>query len=476
MKKTLWGSLIGVTLLAFFPLFLHLDTIPLFVFDEARLANNALEMAHHNHWIVTHYNGEPDLWNTKPPLMIWLQALSMKVLGFELLAVRLPAAIAGLATLLGVFVLVWRHTRSHLTSWGATLALLTTPGYITIHATRTGDYDALLTLWSTLFLLQFFLLLHSAEAREQTRRIWLAMAFFTLGVLTKGIVIFLFLPGLFLYTLLSRNLLPLLRQRQFYFSLLASVATVAIYYLEREWALPGYLAAVMENELGGRFLNVIESHEGPWYFYLLNLATDQFWPWFSLLPLAIAMVFADPEKARRPLWGFALLNALAFILILSLAQTKLFWYSVPALPLLAIAVGGSIGALLEKKHSPLLTALLMAGLFIAPYAIQIRQSYQLKDTYYGWEQRQYGPFMKDLRDWPGYTVVLTDYNAHILFYAQAYKAKGQDIHLLYPHELTPGDTVMICEDRARQAVLDRWSLEKELTVRKECGMYVLGKK
>ncbi|MDV7399932.1 hypothetical protein RZS08_51430, partial [Arthrospira platensis SPKY1] len=62
-KHTIWMGLLGIGLLAIFPLFLHLDAIPLFIFDEGRLANNALEMAQNGNWLVTHYDGKPDLWN-----------------------------------------------------------------------------------------------------------------------------------------------------------------------------------------------------------------------------------------------------------------------------------------------------------------------------------------------------------------------------------------------------------------------------
>jgi 4-amino-4-deoxy-L-arabinose transferase-like glycosyltransferase len=475
-KRTIWMGLLGIGLLAIFPLFLHLDAIPLFIFDEGRLANNALEMVQNGHWLVTHYDGKPDLWNTKPPLMIWLQALSMKALGFDLLAVRLPAALAGLATILALFVLTLRITRSFPAALAAGLVLLTTPGYIANHVTRTGDYDALLTLFSTLFLL-FILRFTQTRSRQA---IWLAMACFTLGVLTKGIVIFLFLPGLFLFLLLSRNLLPILRQPHFYFSLLASLALIAAYYLGREWASPGYLEAVMQNELGGRFLEVVEFHSEPWYFYFELLGKETFLPWVAFLPLTFAAAFLDPEKDRRPVWHFFWWNALVFLLILSFSQTKLYWYAVPAYPLLAIAVGAPIGLFLQQyfsppRHAKVLRNALLISLFLVPYTQQVERSYIFKDTFYGWEQRQYANFMKEVRDWPGYTVVQTDYNAHSAFYVKAFQAQGQDLALKYPHELTPGDTILLCEEKIRGNVHERWAIE-ELTRRGHCGLYRVGKK
>ena len=68
----------GFILLIYFPVFLHLDTKPLREWDEARNAINAYEMTEHHNLLVKTYNHEPDLWETKPPLLIWLQAAGFR--------------------------------------------------------------------------------------------------------------------------------------------------------------------------------------------------------------------------------------------------------------------------------------------------------------------------------------------------------------------------------------------------------------
>ena len=65
----------------YFPLFLHLDVLPLRLFDESRLAMNAAAMIMNNNWLVTYYQDNPDMWSTKPPLLIWIQALLFKLIG-----------------------------------------------------------------------------------------------------------------------------------------------------------------------------------------------------------------------------------------------------------------------------------------------------------------------------------------------------------------------------------------------------------
>src|SRR5690349_8049272 len=89
--------------LLYFPIFSHLDELPLECWDEARLAMNAHDMHKTGNWIVTTFWNSPDMWNTKPPLMIWLQAICIKIFGENELAIRLPSALAALATCMLLF-------------------------------------------------------------------------------------------------------------------------------------------------------------------------------------------------------------------------------------------------------------------------------------------------------------------------------------------------------------------------------------
>ena len=177
------AKFILLLLVLYFPLFGHLDTLPIRLFDESRLAVNAYEMHRGGSWIVTRFEGEPDMWNTKPPLMIWLQVLFMKFIGVNELAIRLPAALA--AFLICIFFLSFTARRFKDPWLGiiSCIVLTSTVGYIHVHATRTGDYDSLLTLFTTLYPLLFFSFI---ETRE-TKYLYYTFICLTLSVLTKVI-------------------------------------------------------------------------------------------------------------------------------------------------------------------------------------------------------------------------------------------------------------------------------------------------
>ncbi|HNL40546.1 MAG TPA: hypothetical protein PKH43_15450, partial [Saprospiraceae bacterium] len=69
-----WIAGIAVALLAAYPFFHDLGKFPVFQWDEARYANNSVEIVQNGHWLDFRMDGEIDRWNFKPPLVLWLQA------------------------------------------------------------------------------------------------------------------------------------------------------------------------------------------------------------------------------------------------------------------------------------------------------------------------------------------------------------------------------------------------------------------
>jgi 4-amino-4-deoxy-L-arabinose transferase-like glycosyltransferase len=98
--------------LIYMPVFGHLNTLPIRIWDEARLAINAYEMLKNRDNIVVHFEGNPDIWNTKPPLLIWVQVLFMKILGVNELSVRLPFAVAALFTCIALLAFSVKYIKN----------------------------------------------------------------------------------------------------------------------------------------------------------------------------------------------------------------------------------------------------------------------------------------------------------------------------------------------------------------------------
>ena len=156
MKKQRFFGLLLLLFLCYFPLFLHLDTLSLRLWDESRRGVNAIEMATEGNWLVPHFEGHPDNYGTKPPFLVWMQAIGMKIFGVNELAVRLPSALAGVATVLLLWFFAGRVLNRPISGFFAGLILVTSQLYIDKHAAISGDYDALLTLFQTFYLLCFY--------------------------------------------------------------------------------------------------------------------------------------------------------------------------------------------------------------------------------------------------------------------------------------------------------------------------------
>ena len=138
-------------LLLIFSFLYNLGFIPIRIWDEGRTATNALNMYLNGNWIVTYFDGMPDMWNTKPPLLIWLQVISMNVFGVSEWAVRFPSAMASILTGLVLWIFSTRYFNKPWLGFLAGAVFASTYPFIYNHAGRTGDFDELLTLFTTIY-------------------------------------------------------------------------------------------------------------------------------------------------------------------------------------------------------------------------------------------------------------------------------------------------------------------------------------
>lgn len=320
--------------LLYMPVFGFLTILPIRIWDESRLAINAYEMFNNGNFIVTFFKGNPDMWNTKPPLLIWFQVFFMKLLGVGELAVRMPSALAAFFTCVVLLIFSQKYLKSFWFGFIAILVLITTHGYINLHATRTGDYDALLTLFTTLSALLFF----AFTETKKDKHLYLFFLFTALAVLTKSITGLLFLPGIFIYGLIQKQIIPLLKNKHFYIGVCSLLILVLGYYFLREFYNEGYIEAVKNNELGGRYLTVIEKQEHQFLFYFYNFMDFQITPWFLLIPCGIVTGLVMKNKKMNRITLFSFLMISTFFFVISSAQTKLEWYDVPMYPFLAILI------------------------------------------------------------------------------------------------------------------------------------------
>ncbi|RFC54158.1 ArnT family glycosyltransferase [Brumimicrobium aurantiacum] len=434
------------------PLFSYLGTLPIRIWDESRLAINAYEMLHNNDYIVTHYEGSPDMWNTKPPLLIWLQVLFMKLIGTNEWAVRLPSAISAFITCCIIFHFSKKKLSYSTLGFIAIIVLITSQGFVGYHSARNGDYDALLTLFTTLSALLFF---NICESKKFKHLYWLFLIL-ALAVLSKSISGLLFLPAFFLYALSQKQVLPLLKSKHFYGGALLFCGMIASYYGIRELNNPGYLEAVYQNELGGRYLEVIENHQHGFWYYLKNLTSYRFENWYMLVPFGILFGLLSKDQLIKRLTLFLTLLTMTYFLIISGARTKLEWYDIPMYPFMAILAAIPIYRVYTLLKSTLsntnkITSKVLPILFfVIVCAIPYHTTFNRinRGTEELWDEEFYSlsNYLQEAvdgeHDLNNKSIVYHGYNAHLLFYVNI--LNNQSINLKFKDwkNLSAGDVVI----------------------------------
>jgi len=470
-RRAYFGGIIVLLLLMAMPLFAHLGGLVIRQWDEARLSVNAWEMMKSGNILVTTYNGEPDLWNTKPPLLVWLQALLMATGLQPELALRIPSAVATVFTILMVYVFVARFTSNLWLAFGTSLVLLTAPALTSNHAARAGDYDATMVFFTTLSALAFWVFLEKGNNK------WfliccLALA---LGVLTKSVQALLFLPGFALYALYRKKLLQLVWSRTFFNGIIIFLVPVAGFYLLREWAAPGYLKAVAENELWGRYLQVVEFHDQPRWFYYHNFVNERFKPYMLLMIPGLVAGLWSGKQGIRNLTVFSLVLITTYFAVITAGKTKLFWYDLPMLPFMALLAATGIVAVIMlvtevlsrfvKPAWPMLAlpVVLLALFCYKPYEKTIKRAYKPKDAY--WERDTYimSHYLRnalkgrhDLHD----TYVLYDgYNTMMMVYLHQLREQGINTEYRFYKTLQPGDKAVTYQPQIKEYLLEHFDAE-----------------
>lgn len=445
----------------YFPLFAHLDSFSLRIYDEARRAVNAFEMWQSGNFLVTTYEFKPEMWGTKPPLLIWCQSTMMRIFGPTVLAVRLPSALAGLATAILLFWFAFRKLGGWPAGLIASFALLTANAFLkSSHSARTGDFDGLLVLFCTSYLLAFFLYLEN----KQTRYLYFTGLGILLVVLTKSIAGLLFAPGLLLYLLIKSELLPLLRNRHFYINAILCSLGIAAFYLGREYYNPGYLQAVWDNELAGRYIQTLDAHKHPFSYYFFRL--PERFPYFLLFSLlGIGWGFVNLRKGQtfaQRLSLYATLLTVAFLLVISNSSTKLAWYDLPVFPFLSLLAAVGWTKIVWKKLSqtatvkkwveraPWLSTAITILLLVLPYAFTLHYCMRPDPAKYDGTEA-YGHYIEKMEAERDYYVTSLFYRPDIRFYQLAYQTRGYNIRPFNP-SLPPkkGSKVMVCGDKEQK--------------------------
>jgi 4-amino-4-deoxy-L-arabinose transferase-like glycosyltransferase len=399
---TLATLLLAATALVLLPGALGL---PMEVWDESRVANNAIEMAIHGRWMVTTFGGLPDHWELKPPLLVWVIAALLRTDMDPMLAIRLPTILSTMGCVLLVYASCRLLLADRLAGLIGGLLVACSVLFMGNHVGRTGDYDAVLCFLTLGFVICAgrYIDQHTIDGQARKPRLWIAAAavLLVLAIMTKSVAGGLTVPGVIAYAIVRRRVFAVLTDWWAWLFVAGAAVVVAVWFVLREQLDPGYLTAAWNYDVAGAMLTVLEGHDGGPVFYAWILLRG-FEPAVMLSPTLLVMP-RDAAPKRRRLCLLTALAALSCLVIISFARTKLYWYAAPVVPLAAVAIGVSSSTWLRGGGSWPTSARLRSAMVGLPILLALAASFWILNVhqpgiYYAPDQARYGPFMARLRD------------------------------------------------------------------------------
>ena len=320
-----YNILIAIAALLLFVPFL--GAVHLFDWDEINFAECAREMLATGDYFSVKINFQP-FWE-KPPVFIWMQALSMSIFGITEFAARLPNAICGCITLL-VFFNIGRKLVDE--KFGLIWVLVYAGSFLPHFYFKSGIIDP----WFNLFIflgIYFFILFSNNNSQfnknsKNTSHLIFSALFIGLGVLTKGpVAVLVFGLCLGVYWVIKR-FQPVLSLRQIFIYIITVAFVGGLWFLIL--ALTGNVAIIKEFFLYQvRLFNTQDAgHGGPFFYHWIVLLIGCF-P-MSILALRAFNPFLNagldtPFQKYFKLWMMILFWVVLFLF--SIVKTKIVHYS-----------------------------------------------------------------------------------------------------------------------------------------------------
>ena len=357
-------ELVFVAALGVVALTVNIGQPPLVDWDESTYAQVAHEALAGGHLLDLTWNGAPYV--KKPPLLFWMVTASFRAFGENEVSARLPSVIAGVGTLILIYLLA----APVIGRLGGLLASVLPLGFYFFIARggRECATDAPLIFFSTLAIY--------ALSRARDRRSWLLLSGVACGlaILSKGLagvlplavsaIALLVIPGFSAAALGSLG----------WIVTGAALAAGPWYLYEALFNYPAFLSSFVGYETLRRVTSHLEDDQLGSEFPLLTFASELRHLWPLILPLVALLIrrvrqgLTTALRRTPPEIGLWLVWLAVTLAAACAVQTRLPWYVLPALipaallaaaiPAYAVREGGvrTIAGVLA------LVALLMIGL------------------------------------------------------------------------------------------------------------------
>lgn len=364
MNKTIRYN-IAITLIAFFLFVPFLGALHLFDWDEINFAECAREMLVTQDYFSVKINYQP-FWE-KPPLFIWMQALSMNVFGVSEFAARLPNAVCGIVTLLVLFNIGRKLVDE---KFGLIWVLAYAGSFLPHFYFKSGIIDP----WFNLFIFSgiYYFIVFTNE--NKNRSLILSALFIGLGIMTKGPVAFLIFALCVGSYWVIKRFQKILSIKQILIYTVALISIGGMWFLML--ALTGHSDIIKEFFLYQvRLFNTQDAgHGGPFFYHWIVLLIGCFPVSIFALRAFRKNQFDTPYQKHFKLWMIILFWVV--LILFSIVKTKIIHYS--SLCYFPLSFMGTYviyklvtGELIWKKYTGILLIIIASIISIAVSALPI---------------------------------------------------------------------------------------------------------
>ncbi|MBL7884915.1 MAG: glycosyltransferase family 39 protein [Bacteroidia bacterium] len=349
-----------------------LGNVHLFDWDEINFAECAREMLVTDDYFSVTINYQP-FWE-KPPVFIWMQALSMKMFGVNEFAARFPNAICGIITLNVLFNIGRKLVDKR---FGILWTLIYAGSFLPHFYFKSGIIDPWFNLF--IFLGIYYFILFSHNRSEGNKNIVLSALFIGIAIMTKGPVALLVFGLCFTVFFVLNRFQSIISFKQLFIYGLTLLSVGSLWFIML--ALTGHSDIIIEFFVYQvrLFKTQDAGHGGPFFYHWIVLLVGC----FPLSIIALGAFKKDnldvPSQKHFKRWMLILFWVV--LILFSIVKTKIVHYSSLCyfpLSYLAVYVAYKLinGELRWKKLYTVLLMLIATVIGIAVAALPIIDKYK----------------------------------------------------------------------------------------------------
>ncbi len=311
-------------------------------FDEAIYAHEGKTMLMTGDWWNIRLNGRPDY--DKPPLFIWLEAISMLIFGISDFAARIPSAVFGLGTLTLIYFLARELSDDFWLPVLSMVVMICTPDFmrLSMHAMTDVPFTFFFTLAIYLYI----------KALKEPRFLLFCGLAIASTIMLRSIL------GVIPLVIITLHILTI-RQTRLLFSKyflgcfhialgLPMIWFVSQYFQHGEQFLVLHFSYSNENLPRVEGKGVIQIFIGLLHYPLMLLKT--YWPWLPFVVIGFWIQLKRALAGKDFLASLLVIWVLSVMLPFSLVETKALRYILAAFPAFSILAAISLSRSIPAKR------------------------------------------------------------------------------------------------------------------------------